>query len=136
MATPNRIAPVPWTGSLRPSRARYYVLGLSFIVGLVMYLDRACIGTATPMIMREFRLDKIAMGWSVSAFNWTYAVFQIPGGWLADRFGSRIVLAGAITWWSIFTAGTGGAFRAGSLAVTRGVFGIGEAAAWPAAARL
>src|SRR3954464_8375069 len=118
-----------------PTRTRYYILILSFVVGLVMYLDRACIGTATPMIMREFRLDKIGMGWSVSAFNWTYALFQIPGGWLADRFGSRIVLAGAITWWSIFTAATGGAFSAGSLAVTRGLFGIGEAAAWPAASR-
>jgi len=75
------------------------------------------------------------MGWSVSAFNWTYALFQIPGGWLADRFGSRIVLASAITWWSIFTAATGGAFSAGSLAVTRGLFGMGEAAAWPAASR-
>src|SRR3954470_7980727 len=135
MATPNPIAAVPFTGSLRPSRARYYVLGLSFIVGLVMFLDRACMGTATPMIMREFGLDKIAMGWSVSAFNWTYALFQIPGGWLADRFGSRIVLAGAITWWSIFTAATGGASSAGWLAVMRGLFGMGEAAAWPAASR-
>ena len=111
------------------------MLGLSFIVGLVMFLDRACMGTATPMIMREFHLDKITMGWSVSAFNWTYALFQVPGGWLADRFGSRIVLAAAITWWSIFTAATGAAFSAASLAVMRGLFGMGEAAAWPAASR-
>jgi MFS family permease len=87
------------------------------------------------MIMREFHLDKITMGWSVSAFNWTYALFQVPGGWLADRFGSRLVLAAAITWWSIFTAATGGAFNAASLAVMRGLFGMGEAAAWPAASR-
>lgn len=100
-----------------------------------MFLDRACMGTATPMIMREFHLNKITMGWSVSAFNWTYALFQVPGGWLADRFGSRIVLAGAITWWSIFTAATGGTFSAVSLAVARGLFGMGEAAAWPAASR-
>jgi len=120
---------------VRPTRIRYYVLGLSFIVGLVMFLDRACMGTATPMIMREFGLDKITMGWSVSAFNWTYALFQVPGGWLADRFGSRLVLAAAITWWSIFTAGTGVAFNAVSLAVMRGLFGMGEAAAWPAASR-
>src|SRR5437763_15956368 len=89
------------------SRTRYYVLVLGFVVGLVMYLDRACMGAATPMIMREFHLDKITMGWSASAFNWTYALFQIPGGWLADRFGSRVVLAAAIAWWSIFTAATG-----------------------------
>src|SRR5215831_12281643 len=135
MASANPIASVSSAASARASRARYYVLGLSFIVGLVMYLDRACIGTATPMIMREFRLDKITMGWSVSAFNWTYSLFQIPGGWLADRFGSRIVLSGAIVWWSIFTAATGTAYNAVSLAVMRGLFGIGEAAAWPAASR-
>src|SRR3954453_7576531 len=135
MASANPIASVSSAGSPRPSRARYYVLGLSFIVGLVMFLDRACMGTATPMIMREFGLDKITMGGSVSAFNLTYALFQIPGGWLADRFGSRIVLAGAITWWSLFTAGTGAAFSAWSLAIMRALFGMGEAAAWPAAAR-
>jgi sugar phosphate permease len=100
-----------------------------------MYLDRACMGAATPMIMRDFHLDKIAMGWSASAFNWTYALFQIPGGWLADRFGSRVVLAGAIGWWSLFTAATGRASSAISLALTRGLFGMGEAAAWPAASR-
>src|SRR5215831_18432903 len=118
-----------------PTRARYYVLVLSFLVGLVMFLDRACMGTATPIIMREFGLNKITMGWSVSAFNWTYALFQIPGGWLADRFGSRIVLAAAIAWWSMFTAGTGRASSALTLAATRGLFGMGEAAAWPAASR-
>lgn len=100
-----------------------------------MFLDRACMGTATPMIMREFGLDKITMGWSVSAFNWSYALFQIPGGWLADRFGSRIVLTAAIVWWSIFTAATGLTSGASSLAVMRGLFGLGEAAAWPAASR-
>src|SRR4051794_29025166 len=127
--------PVPMLASSRSSHARYYVLGLSFLVGLVMFLDRACMGTVTPLIMREFGVDKITMGWSASAFNWTYALFQVPGGWLADRFGSRLVLAAAISWWSIFTAATGTAFSASSLAVMRGLFGMGEAAAWPAASR-
>src|SRR4051794_14337824 len=118
-----------------PTRTRYYILILSFVVGLVMYLDRACMGAATPNIMREFGLNKIAMGWSASAFNWTYALFQVPGGWLADRFGSRIVLSAAVAWWSIFTAATGATFSASSLAVMRGLFGMGEAAAWPSASR-
>jgi MFS family permease len=85
--------------------------------------------------MRDFHLSKIAMGWSVSAFNWTYALFQVPGGWLADRFGSRIVLTAAIVWWSVFTGATGAAGGAASLAITRAFFGMGEAAAWPAASR-
>src|SRR5215471_11075004 len=75
------------------------------------------------------------MGWSSSAFNWTYALFQVPGGWLADQFGSRVVLAGAIAWWSLLTAPTGRASSGISLAVTRGLFGMGEAAACPAASR-
>ena len=75
------------------------------------------------------------MGWSVSAFNWTYALFQVPGGWMADRIGSRLVLAAAITWWSVFTSATGASFNGTSLAVMRGLFGMGEAAAFPAASR-
>ena len=119
----------------KASRARYCVLLLSFVVGMVMYMDRACIGTAAPWIRREFGIDKIAIGWSLSAFNWTYGLFQVPGGWLADRFGSRIVLAVAIAWWSVFTAATGAAVGPWSLASTRALFGMGEAAAWPAASR-
>ncbi len=132
-STPSPVCELPRT--VGPSRTRIYILSLSFLVALVMFLDRACMGTATPMIMREFGLDKIAMGWSVSAFNWTYALFQVPGGWLADRFGSRVVLAVAIMWWSAFTAATGATFNGTSLALMRGLFGVGEAAAFPSASR-
>src|SRR5438067_2335737 len=100
-----------------------------------MYIDRAVVGTAAPAIMREFGLSMVAMGWSASAFNWSYALLQMPGGWMADTFGPRIVLAGAMAWWSIFTAATGLAGGAVSLAITRGLFGAGEAAAFPAASR-
>ena len=86
--------------------------------------------------MREFGLDKIAMGWSASAFNWTYALFQVPGGWLADRFGSRIVLLAAIAWWSLFTGrapvSPSAPPRSPSCAASSA---LGEAAAWPAASR-
>src|SRR5580693_6759835 len=118
-----------------PSRVRYEVLGMSFLMAFLMYMERGAIGAAAPSIMREFRIDKITMGWSVSAFNWSYALFQVPGGWMADRFGARIVLAGAIAWWSAFTAGTGFSFNALSLAITRLLFGVGEAAAFPAGSR-
>jgi len=95
--------------------------------------------------MRDFRLDKITMGWSASAFNWTYALFQIPGGWLADRFGSRLVLAGAITWWSIFTAATALVPRlslaswfgvAWAFAIVRFLIGLGEGTAFPNANKI
>src|SRR5580658_3669240 len=119
----------------RPTRVRYQVLGLTFLMAFLMYMERGAIGAAAPNIMREFRIDKITMGWSVSAFNWSYALFQVPGGWLADRFGARLVLAAAIAWWSAFTAGTGLSFNALSLAITRLLFGVGEAAAFPAGSR-
>ena len=117
------------------SRTRFKLLGLTFLVAFVMYMDRVCMGTAAPIIMRDFGLDKITMGWSVSAFNWSYALFQVPGAWLADRYGPRLILAAAVAWWSLFTAATGASFNAFSLMVTRFLFGIGEAAAFPASSR-
>jgi MFS family permease len=112
------------------SQVRYRVLGLSFLMAFMMYMERGAIGAAAPTIMREFHVDKISMGWAVSAFNLSYAVFQVPGGWMADRFGPRIILAAAMAWWSVFTAATGFTFSASSLATTRFLFGMGEAAAW------
>jgi len=125
-------------GSAKPppaSQVRYRVLGLSFLMAFMMYMERGAIGATAPLIMREFHVDKISMGWAVSAFNWSYALFQVPGGWMADRFGPRIILAAAMAWWSVFTAATGLTFSASSLAATRFLFGIGEAAAFPAGSR-
>jgi MFS family permease len=127
--------PAATAGSLPATRVRYRVLGLSFLMAFMMYMERGAIGAAAPTIMREFHIDKITMGWAVSAFNWSYAIFQVPAGWMADRFGSRIVLAAAMAWWSVFTAATGLTFSAGSLAATRFLFGMGEAAAFPAGSR-
>ncbi|MCM3881025.1 MAG: MFS transporter [Vicinamibacterales bacterium] len=127
--------PVASVGAIRPTYVHRIVLGLTFLVAFIMYIDRAVIGVATPVMMREFGLTKITMGWSVSAFNWSYALLQVPGGWMADRFGPRLVLALAMTWWSVFTAATGLVTGAIPLAITRGLFGAGEAAAFPAASR-
>jgi MFS transporter, ACS family, glucarate transporter len=117
------------------SHVRHRLLGLSFLMAFVMYMERGAIGAAAPTIMREFRVNKISMGWAVSAFNWSYALFQVPAGWMADRFGPRIILAAAMAWWSVFTASTGLTLSTTSLAATRFLFGIGEAAAFPAGSR-
>jgi len=100
-----------------------------------MYMDRVCMGSATPYIMKDFHLNKAQMGLAASCFNWSYALFQVPGGWMADRFGPRIVLAAAMGWWSLFTIATGFSFSAGSLAITQAFFGMGEAAAFPSSSR-
>ncbi|MEJ7606149.1 MAG: hypothetical protein WKF37_07740 [Bryobacteraceae bacterium] len=70
-----------------PTRVRYRILGLTFVLAFIMYLDRVCMGIAQPTIMRDFNLDKITMGWSVSAF--AYAMFQIqPVGRIGLDLGS------------------------------------------------
>jgi sugar phosphate permease len=119
----------------KPTRIRHYVLCLTFFTSFIMYVDRVCMGSATPYIMADFHLTKVQMGAATSAFNWAYALFQVPGGWMADRFGPRLVLAAAMGWWSIFTIGTGFSFSVTSLAITQWFFGMGEAAAFPSSSR-
>ncbi len=73
----------------RPSRGRWYILLLISVMYLITYLDRVNISTAAPQISKEFGFDKVTMGVIFSAFVWAYALFQVPGGWLSDRFGAR-----------------------------------------------
>jgi sugar phosphate permease len=120
---------------VRPSRGRWYILLLISVMYLITYLDRVNISTAAPLISKEFGFDKITMGFIFSAFVWSYALFQVPGGWLSDRFGARRVLTGVVTYWSILTAATAAAFSATSFIGIRFLFGIGEAGAFPGATR-
>src|SRR5258708_16368927 len=101
------------------SQVRYEVLSMSFLMAFLMYMERGAIGAAAPSIMREFHVDKIAMGWAISAFGWSYALCQIPGGWMADRFGPRAVLSVAMAWWALFPAAPALSFNAISLAAPR-----------------
>jgi len=102
---------------------------------LITYLDRVNISTAAPMISKEFGFSKITMGVIFSAFVWAYALFQVPGGWLNDRFGARPVLGTIVAYWSVMTAATAAATGAASFIVLRFLFGIGEAGAFPGATR-
>src|ERR1700691_2048983 len=121
--------------SARPSRGRWYVLLLISVMYLITYLDRVNISTAAPEISKEFGFDKVTMGVIFSAFVWAYALFQVPGGWLSDRFGARGVLGAVVTYWSIMTAATAASFSATSFIVVRFLFGVGEAGAFPGATR-
>jgi sugar phosphate permease len=121
--------------SARPSRGRWYVLLLISAMYLITYLDRVNISTAAPEISKEFGFDKVTMGFIFSAFVWAYALFQVPGGWLSDRFGARKVLGCVVTYWSVMTAATALAFSATSFIAVRFLFGIGEAGAFPGATR-
>ena len=119
----------------RPSRGRWYILLLISVMYLITYLDRVNISTAAPLISKEFGFSKVTMGVIFSAFVWAYAIFQVPGGWLSDRFGPRGVLAGVVGYWSLMTMATGAAFSSASFIVVRFLFGVGEAGAFPGATR-
>jgi len=102
---------------------------------LLTYMDRSNISVAAPSITTEFGLSKTAMGFIFSAFLWAYAIGQIPGGWLGDRFGPRRVLLCIIPFWSFTVILTGLAAGVISLGVTRFVLGLSEAGAFPIATR-
>lgn len=108
---------------------------MTVALAFITYLDRVCISITAPSIMRELALSPLRMSFVFSAFTAAYAIFEIPTGWWGDRIGTRRVLTRIVLWWSCFTALTAGAWNFASLLVIRFLFGIGEAGAWPNAAR-
>src|ERR1700680_4736351 len=88
------------------TNVRSFVAVFMWAAMVINYLDRTCMSAAAPAIMRELHISSTMMGVIMSAFFWTYASFQIPSGWAADRIGQRIVLAVAVAWWSLATAAT------------------------------
>ena len=112
---------------------RYTVLGILFTAWLLCYVDRMVMASAIPFIAKEFHLSALQMGAVMSAFFVGYATMQLPGGLLADRFGSRRIIAISISCWSVFTACTGLATSFMSLLSIRVLFGLCEGA-FPAAA--
>ncbi len=115
--------------------ARWYILSLIGLMYMITYLDRVNISAAAPLIMKEFHFSKLAMGLIFSAFVWSYALFQVPGGWMGDRFGPHKMLGCIVTYWSLMTIATAKAFSLASFWIVRFFFGIGEAGAFPTATR-
>jgi sugar phosphate permease len=101
---------------------------LLYLAFLISYVDRAAISLALAQIGKDFDLQASDLGIVISAFFLGYAAMQVPGGWLADRFGSKYVIVFAIAAWSIFTVMTSFAWSLGSLIVIRLVFGLTEGA--------
>lgn len=115
----------------KKSNVRWIIAGLMWAAIAVNYLDRAIIAAASPHLISEFNLTPSEMGWIMSAFFWTYALLQIPAGWLADKIGQKKTLGWAVGWWSIATACMGIATGFKSLLLMRFILGAGEAAAYP-----
>ncbi len=91
----------------KPTRTRYWVVVFAVALAVIQYIDRVCISKAAPTMGKELGLTKEDMGTAFSAFTLAYALFEIPGGWLGDKFGPRKVLIRVVCWWSVFTAATG-----------------------------
>ncbi|MEM9832263.1 MAG: MFS transporter [Bacteroidota bacterium] len=114
---------------------RYWMVVGTFLLALLLYIDRVCISVAKEPIASSLGLSDEQMGWVLSVFALGYALFQTPAGILADRLGPRRVLATVVSFWSLFTALTGAAWNFVSLLIVRLLFGAGEAGAFPGISR-
>jgi ACS family glucarate transporter-like MFS transporter len=121
------------------------VVAFACSLSMITYLDRVCFGAAAPLVSADLGLSGVAdLKWAFTAFTISYAIFEVPTGWLGDTFGPRKTLIRIVLWWSLFTALTGlvGLKVAGitlgglgTLCLVRFLFGMGEAGAYPNIAR-
>ena len=114
---------------------RFLLVLATFLLSVLLYIDRVCISVAKDDISADLGFTDAQMGWVFSAFALGYALCQTPSGILADRFGPRRILTGVVVFWSIFTGLTGVAYNYVSMLVVRFLFGAGEAGAFPGIAR-
>ncbi len=129
------------TSPTPPTRYRYVILALLCLLAMITYLDRAMYGSAKGDLMEAVGQPVTRFFLVLTAFQLAYALFEIPAGWLGDRFGPRKALLRVVVWWSLFVALTGFAgysFLGGSgetgffvLVGMQFLFGMGEAGAFP-----
>ncbi|MCS7463675.1 MFS transporter [Paenibacillus doosanensis] len=115
----------------KKSNVRWVVAILMWAAIAINYIDRTVLSAAAPYITKEFGLDAAQMGVVLSGFFWSYALLQVPSGWVADRIGQKKTLGFAVAWWSLSTAVTGLATGFKSILGFRIALGVGEAAAYP-----
>ena len=115
---------------------RWRIFAIVFLMVVVNLIDRVALSIAMPTISKEFQLSPTMQGVILSSFFWSYAALQMPGGWLIDRFGPRLLISGATVLWGLFQSlaafATGGVF----LLLTRVGLGAAEAPLFPAGAKL
>ena len=119
----------------RKSKQRFVLISILFFHSMNTYMDRACIASAADRIMEDLHISLEIWGLILGIFAVGYALFQIPSGWIADKFGPRKALTIVVSVWSCFTALTGAATSAVQMLVLRFFFGVGEAGAFPGAAQ-
>ena len=117
--------------SEKPTRSRFTVMGLLFFTVVINYLDRSNLSIAAPAMRAELGFDTAQMGLIFSAFGWTYALCQIPGGWLVDRVPPRRLYATLIVLWSGATMLLGFTYSVVGLMIVRMLIGAMEAPSYP-----
>jgi len=128
--------PDPPAAPTRPTGVRHFVVFLATLVAVLLYLDRICLSIVERYVKDDLGLSNPQVGLLLSAFFWTYAVGQVPAGWLTDRYGARLTLALYVMLWSSFTGLMGLATGLVMLLLLRLGCGLTEAGAYPASASL
>lgn len=118
----------------RVSRVRFQMIFLAMLVAVLLYLDRICMSTASEAVAKDLNISKGELDWLLGAFFWTYALGQLPAGWLGDRYGARWMLSAYIVLWSLSTGLMGVANGSVAILVLRLCCGLFEAGAYPVAA--
>jgi MFS transporter, ACS family, hexuronate transporter len=117
------------------SRWRWGLCWLMFASTVLSYMDRQSVSLVAPYIKSEFRINNEGFGWVMAAFSLSYALFQVPAGYLADRCDVRLVYAWAVVWWSLSAAAMAFSPTLGMLMIFRALLGVGESFNWPCALR-
>src|SRR4029079_4943194 len=123
--------------SIRRTHVRWVpILALVAVGTMINYLDRTVLGIAAPFLTKDLALSAAQMGMVFSAFSWSYAALQIPGGIFLDRFGTRLNYFIAVVLWSVFTGMMGLVRSLNALILTRIGVGVFEAPCFPANSRI
>ena len=120
----------------RATKVRYLIVAAATLMSFLLYLDRFCVSFAVDYIRQDLGMTQGQVKWFLSAFFWSYALAQVPSGWLSDRYGARIMLVIYILTWSFFTGLIGAANSFAMLVVSRLGLGFGQAGAYPTAASI
>ncbi len=126
---------------IKKTNVRWKIVAMLFFMTLINYADRSSISLAGPQMASDLGLSPVDMGIIFSAFGWAYVIFQLPGGWLLDKYGSKLIYSLSIFFWSLFTLMTGMAgFITGGAVVfifaMRFLVGASEAPSFPANSRI
>lgn len=121
-----------------PSKVRHHILATATMVAFLMYLDRICLAQiiSSDSFQKNIHLEQYEIDWIKGAFFWAYALFQVPAGWLSDRFGARMLITIYIAAWSFFTAATSFSTGFVTLFIARLLCGLAEAGYYPASSSL